>query len=42
MSLEDIKKNLKETIDRGGNEDVVAKLQKKLNSLNEKQINKKG
>ena len=41
MSLEEVKRNLEQTIKRGGNEKVIESLEKKLKSLDEKQINKK-
>lgn len=40
MSIKEIKKNLQSTIDKGGNKEVVEKLQKKLDSLSKSKINK--
>lgn len=41
MSLREIKKNLKQTIKKGGNPKIVEVLEKKLESLKDGKVNKK-
>lgn len=38
--IEEIKRNLEQTIKKGGNEEVTEKLKKKLESLKDKTVNK--